>query len=393
MLTLLLIIIFISFIGVGLPDSVLGSAWPVIYREMNLPISLAGYISMTCSIGTTLSSLFSAKLINKFGTGLITALSTLLTALALLGFSQTRNPAFFFLMAIPLGLGAGAVDTGLNAFVALHYSASQMSYLHCFYGIGVAASPFIMSFALGDSGNWRKGYFAVALIQLALAAICFGSLPVWNRIQHKDKEETAPARTLTLSETVRTKGVLLSCFAFFAACALEITVGQWSASFFVNTKGLDADRAALVAMLFYVGLASGRFFSGILMSKFGRRGLLRISLVVLPIAVLVYMLPVHPIIAAIALLFIGLGVGPIYPNLMHLTPDFFGEDVAQSIMGLQYAITSVGIMLMPWLFGVLANAFSTALLPIYLMVLCIAYGVILMILLKTVGGKQNDTDL
>lgn len=390
MLTLLLVIIFISFIGVGLPDSVLGAAWPVMYREMNLPISLAGYISMTVSVGTVISSFLSAKLINKFGTGLVTAVSTLLTAIALLGFSHTRNPAFFFLLTIPLGLGAGAVDTALNAFVALHYSASQMSYLHCFYGIGVAASPFIMSFALGDSGNWRRGYLIVALIQFALTALCFISLPLWNKIQKKDKEgESAPVRTLTVGEMVRTKGVLLSCFAFFASCAVEITVGQWSASFFVNTKGLEADTAALVAMLFYVGLASGRFLSGVLMSRFGRRGLLRISLVLLPIAIFVYMLPVHPVISAIALLFIGLGVGPIYPNLMHLTPDFFGEDVAQSIMGLQQALTYVGIMLMPWLFGVLANTFSTALLPAYLMALCVIYCVILIALLKIMEAEKE----
>ncbi len=379
----LLIVIFISFIGVGLPDSLLGAAWPAIYREFDLPISLAGYIASTCSFGTVLSSLMSARLINRFGTGLVTAVSTLLTAIALLGYSQTSNPIFFFLLAIPLGLGAGAVDTALNAFVALHYTASQMSYLHCFYGLGVAISPFIMSWALGEDENWRKGYFTVALIQFGITAICFISLPLWNRAKKQAEEESdAEVKTLTIKELVKTPGVLVSCFAFFTTCSIELTAGSWSASYFVNTKGLHTDQAALIAMLFYVGLAGGRFLSGVLMNKLGRRRMLRISLLIQPAAIILFLLPVHYYVTALALLLIGLGIGPVYPNLMHLTPDIFGEDIAQSVMGLQQALTYVGIMVMPWLFGVLAQSFSTALLPYYLLIIFVLYALMLTLLMK-----------
>ncbi len=388
MMTILLIIIFVSFIGVGLPDSVLGAAWPVIYREFDLPISTAGYISSMISIGTMISSMLSAKLINRFGTGLVTAFSTLLTAIALLGFALTSDPVFFFVLAIPMGLGAGAIDTALNAFVALHYSASQMSYLHCFYGLGVAASPFIMSFALGDNSDWRKGYTVVAVIQFAITLIAFSALPLLRKAQKKDEEASnAAVRTLTASELFHTRGVVLSCLAFFASCALELTVGSWSASFFVNTKGVAPDKAALIAMLFYVGLAGGRFLSGVLSKKLGRRKILRLSLCLLPIAIIAYMLPVHPMLGAAALLFIGIGIGPIYPNLMHLTPDLFGEDIAQSVIGVQQTLSSLGILVMPWLFGLLAQAFSTALLPYYLFSLCVIYAAAFVLLMKKAAKK------
>ncbi len=390
MLATLLLVIFLSFIGVGLPDSVLGTAWPSMYREFDLPISLAGYITSTVSAGTILSSLMSARMIKTFGTGLVTAVSTLLTAAALLGFALTRQPIFFFLLALPLGLGAGAIDTALNAFVALHYSASRMSFLHCFYGLGVAASPFVMSLALGENGNWRKGYFIVAIIQFFLAAICFLALPLWHKVQQKDAMQTdCSAKTLSIKELVKTPGVMLSCFAFFATCAMELTAGGWSSSFFVNTKGLDADKAAGITMLFYIGLACGRFLSGLLAGKLGRKKLLRFSLLVQFGAVLLFLLPLPIAVSASALFLIGLGVGPVYPNLVHLTPDNFGEEIAQSVMGIQQAMTYAGIMLMPWLFGVLAQVFSTALLPCYLLFLLGLYTVTFLTLMKSVSRRQN----
>ncbi len=389
MLTALLVVIFISFIGVGLPDSLLGTAWPAIYREFDLPISVAGYITASVCVGTITSSLLSSKLINKFGTGLVTAVSTLFTAVALLGFSFTTNPIFFFLLAIPLGLGAGAVDTALNSFVATHYSASQMSFLHCFYGIGVAASPFFMSVALGDDGDWRRGYLTVAIIQFAITAAAFAALPIWNRIQKRDAEESSTvSKTLSIPELIKTRGVLLSCLSFFFICALELTAGGWSSSFFVNTKGLSTDKAALITMLFYVGLAMGRFLSGLFAAKLGRRGILRISLVILPISIIVFALPLPISVGAAALFFIGLGVGPVFPNLTHLTPKNFGEDIVESVIGIQQALTYVGIMVMPWFFGVMAEAFSTALLPYYLILMYILYAAALILMLKTVKANK-----
>ncbi len=389
MLTTLLIVIFISFIGVGLPDSVLGTAWPSMYREFNLPISLAGYITSTVSAGTILSSLMSSKLIGRFGTGLVTAVSTLLTALALLGFAVTQNPLCFFLLAVPLGIGAGAIDTALNAFVALHYTASQMSFLHCFYGIGVAASPFVMSLALGPEGNWRRGYLIVGTIQLVIAGIGFLFLPLWRKVQRKDAEEreTSP-QSLSIPQLARTPGVLLSCLAFFFNCALELTAGGWSSSFFVNTKGLPADRAARITMLFYIGLAGGRFLSGLLAGRLGRRKLLRLALAVQFVAAGGFLLPLPMAVSGAALFLLGLGIGPIFPNLVHLTPDNFGEDIAQSVMGVQQAMAYAGIMLMPWLFGVLAQVFSTALLPYYLLLMLTLYAVTVTALMRIVRGKS-----
>ena len=268
MMTTLLIIIFITFIGVGLPDSVLGTAWPAIYREFNLPVSLAGYISATVSACTIISSLISSRVINKFGTGVVSAVSTLMTAAALLGYAFSRSVVFFFLLAIPLGLGAGSIDTALNNFVALHYSASKMNFLHCFYGIGVAASPFFMSLALGADDNWRKGYVIIGLIQLGIALIAVLALPLWKKAEKKDgSDNDAPRKTLTLSQLFKMPAVRMSCLAFFGYCALELCAGSWSSTYFVNIKGLTSDKAAQIAMLFYIGLATGRFLSGIVARK------------------------------------------------------------------------------------------------------------------------------
>ncbi len=388
MLATLLVVILISYIGIGLPDSVFGTAWPAIYREFDLPISLAGYISATVSVGTVISSLLSSKLIHKFGTGKVTAISTLLTAVALLGFSLTKNPVFFFAFAIPLGLGAGSVDTALNSFSATHYSASQINFMHCFYGIGVSVSPFIMSITLGDTDNWRRGYLTVAIVQFIITAVSFMALPLWKKIDKKDNEERhVEVRTLTLWQTVKTRGVMFSCLAFLTSCALEATAGSWSSSYFVNTKGISPDKSAMITMLFYVGLAVGRFASGILAGKLGRRRILRISLYLLPVSIIMFMLPLHIAVTATGLFLIGLAIGPIFPNLVHLTPQNFGEDIIQSVMGVQQALTYLGIMVFPWLFGLLAQAFTIALLPIYLLIFFVFYAITFTMLMKSVKKK------
>ncbi len=373
-MTALLCVIFITFIGVGLPDSVLGSAWPAMYPAFGVPISLAGYISATVSAFTTVSSLVSARAIARFGTGLVTAVSTLMTALALLGYGLTQHATFFFLLAVPLGLGAGTIDTALNAFVALHYSAAQMSFLHCFYGIGVAASPLIISLALGPQNDWRRGYLTVALIQFCITAAAFAALPLWKKAENWNLEENGgETRTLSLRQMARRPGVRMSCLTFFAACGLELTAGSWASSYFVNTCGLAVDAAARTPMLFYVGLAGGRFLSGMLAGKWGRRRILLVSMYILLGALALFLLPLPTPVRAAALLLVGLGIGPIYPNLAHLTPDLFGQEAAPSVMGVQQAVTYVGVMVMPWFFGVMAERFSTALLPAYLMFQFVLY--------------------
>ena len=388
MMTTLLIIIFITFIGVGLPDSVLGTAWPAIYREFNLPVSLAGYISATVSACTIISSLISSKVINKFGTGVVSAVSTLMTAAALLGFAFTDNAVFFFLLAIPLGLGAGSIDTALNNFVALHYSASKMNFLHCFFGIGVATSPYVMSLALGADDNWRKGYIIIGFIQFVIALIAVLSLPLWKKAKKKDESDNpTPPKTLTLSQLFKMPAVRMSCFAFFSYCAMELCAGSWSSTYFVNIKGLSSDKAAQIAMLFYIGLASGRFLSGIVAQKIGRWRIIRIATLILFGAIIMFILPLPVPVAAFALFFIGLGCGPVFPNLTHLTPENFGADISQSVIGVQQASSYTGIMLMPWLFGILAQTISSALFPFYLLFLFAIFASTLLLLQKAVTKK------
>lgn len=387
MMTILLIIIFISFIGVGLPDSILGTAWPSIYREFDLPVSLAGYITATVSACTIISSLLSSKVISRFGTGMVTAVSTILTVVALFGFAFTGNAIFFFVMAIPLGLGAGSIDTALNNFVALHYSATKMNFLHCFYGLGIAASPYIMSYALGNDNNWRKGYLLVAVIQSVIALIAIFSLPLWKKVERQEKKADDVVKVLKLSELIKLPAVRLSCYAFFSSCALELTAGSWSSTYFVNTKDVIPEKAAQITMLFYVGLAFGRFLSGVLAKKLSRWQIIGISTGVLLSAIIMFILPVSIMATSIALFFIGLGIGPIFPNLTHLTPENFGRDISQSVMGVQQASAYIGIMIMPWLFGTLAHVCSTKIFPCYLLIMFMVYMTTLVMLNRKV--KRN----
>ncbi len=388
-MTVLLVVIFISFIGVGLPDSVLGAVWPVMYPDLEVPLSLAGYITSTVSLGTIVSSLLSSRLIRWLGTGKLTALSTLLTASALMGFALTDHAAFLFLLAIPLGLGAGAVDTALNSFVALHYSASKMNFLHCFYGLGVALSPLLVSLVLGDDGNWRRGYMVVAAIQGVIALIAFAALPLWKRAQKRDAaEEAAAGALLPLGRLLRHPGVVLSCMAFFFSCALELTAGSWSSSYFVNVRAVQPDTAARMAMLFYIGLAGGRFCSGLVAGKLGRRKTLFVSLGVLLAAIVLFVMPLPAAVGAGCLFFIGFGVGPIYPNLVHLTPTWFGQSMTEQVMGVQQTAAYLGIMVMPWLFGVLAQGVSAALLPLYLLVLFALYALAFCLIMRKMRPTQ-----
>ena len=385
----LLIVIFICFIGVGLPDSVLGSAWPVIYKELNLPISLAGYISATVSACTIVSSLMSARVIKRFGVGSVTAVSTVMTAVALFGFAFTKSPIYFFVMAVPLGLGAGSIDTALNNFVALHYSASKMNFLHCFYGLGIAASPYLMSAVLKVDNNWRKGYLVIAIIQSAISIIAIMALPIWKKAEKTDFENNGcESKVLSLSQMFRMPMALMSAFAFFASCSVELTAGAWSSSYFVNTKGVPADRAAQITMLFYIGFTAGRFLSGVLTKKLSRWTIVYTSGLIMLLSLVLLMLPLDVTVSSVALFFVGMGIGPMFPNLAHLTPEIFGRDISGSIMGLQQTASYIGIMLMPWIFGLIAENLSTALFPFYLFALYSLFVVALLLLEK--GRKKSQ---
>lgn len=371
MSTLLLIIIYITFIGLGIPDSVFGTAWPAIYSEFDLPVSYANFITLTISGGTIISSLLSAKLIRCFGTGGITAISTIVTAVALFGFSVSTNFLFLWLMAIPLGLGAGAIDTALNNYAALHYRASHMSFLHCFYGIGVSCSPFLMSFALAKNSNWHNGYLMVFFIQFAIAILSVATLPVWKHVKTSESNEEENSvidfRSLLKMPKLYTVGLI-----FFSSCAIEYTCGNWGSTFLVEARNFFADRAARIITFYYIGMTLGRFLSGVLATKISSLRLVLIGQATVTAAILLMLLPLPNIFSGVALFLIGLGNGPIYPNMIYLTPQNFGKNISQSVMGLQMVLAYIGILCAPVLFGILAQKLGINILPFYLTVLCIA---------------------
>lgn len=383
MMTILLIIILISFLGVGVPDSALGTAWPAIYTEFNLPISIAGYITVTISICTVISSLFSATLVKKFGTGVVTAVSTILTVMALFGFSISNHVVFLFLCAIPLGLGAGSIDSALNGFVSLHYRASQVSFLHCFYGLGVAVTPYLMSLALHDGNDWRKGYQMVTLIQGIIAIVTVVALPLWKKVEKKQIEEAEEeTKAVSFIELVKVPAIRWAGFVFLFSCAVELTSGAWSTTYFVETKHILPERAARVSILFYAGLTLGRLLSGILVETFGAWKMIWSSSFIILIAIIGMSLPLPIGVCAVALFLIGLGVGPLFPNLTHLTPKNFGKEISLSVMGLQSAFSYIGIMVLPPLFGILADRCSTVIFPYYLFVLFLLYIISIVMLVR-----------
>lgn len=370
MATLLLIVIYIAFIGLGVPDSLFGTAWPAIYTDLNLPVSWASIVTIIVSCGTITSSLLSSWLISRFGTGKITAVSTLMTALALLGFSCSDSMLWLCLCAIPLGLGAGSIDTALNNYVALHYKASHMNFLHCFYGIGVSLSPYLMSLAL-SKGTWEGGYRAVFWFQLAIAALTVLALPLWKKVRHAQngEEEEETPRVLSFPALMKMPKVRMACLIFIGYCALEYTCGTWGSTFLVNAKGAAADTAARMVTFYYVGLALGRFLSGVLAGRLHSRQLVKIGQMILLAAVVSLFLPLPFAFCSVSLFFIGLGNGPIFPNMLHLTPELFGKDLSQAVIGAEMATSYIGVLLAPALFGLIAQNVTAALFPVYLLVL------------------------
>lgn len=369
MATLLLIVIYIAFIGLGVPDSLFGTAWPAIYTDLNLPVSWASIVTIIVSCGTITSSLLSSWLISRFGTGKITAVSTLMTALALLGFSCSDSMLWLCLCAIPLGLGAGSIDTALNNYVALHYKASHMNFLHCFYGIGVSLSPYLMSLAL-SKGTWEGGYRAVFWFQLAIAALTVLALPLWKKVRHaQNGEEEETPRVLSFPALMKMPKVRMACLVFIGYCALEYTCGTWGSTFLVNAKGAAADTAARMVTFYYIGLALGRFLSGVLAGRLHSRQLVKIGQMILLAAVVSLFLPLPFAFCSVSLFFIGLGNGPIFPNMLHLTPELFGKDLSQAVIGAEMATSYIGVLLAPALFGLIAQNVTAALFPVYLLVL------------------------
>lgn len=367
-MTTLLVIIYLAFISLGLPDSLLGSTWPAMRLDLNAPLSMAGIISLFISGCTIISSLNSTRMIRRFKTSKVTLVSVFLTASALIGFSFAPSVIWLFIIAIPLGLGAGAIDSGLNNFVALHYEARHMSWLHCFWGIGATSGPIIISSVLKVSNNWRDGYRIISLIQFVLFVALLITLPKWKIVETDVETEEQEEKVLSNLEALKLPGAKWAILSFVCYCSVEMTTGLWSSSYLVDHKGLSTAAAAGFVSLFYGGITGGRALSGFLTMKFKTNTLILSGCIVSIIGIILFMLPLHAVFSAIALVLIGVGLAPIFPGMLHQTPVHFGKAASQTMMGLQMGVAYVGSTFVPLIFGLIAGRVSTVLLPYFLIV-------------------------
>jgi len=384
---LLLIIIYLSFISLGLPDSLLGSAWPSMYNLLNVPLHYAGYISMIIAGGTVISSVLSERIIRRFGTGIVTAVSVLMTAAALIGFSFSQSFLYLCFCAIPLGLGAGSVDAALNNYVALHYKARHMSWLHCFWGIGASIGPIIMSAFLIRQNPWNSGYRAIGIIQFCLVLLLFVSLPLWKN--NGAAENKARHNSIRFAELFRISGVKEILVAFFCYCSIETIAGLWGASFLVTEKGIPPEIAAQWIALYYIGITSGRFISGFITMKLSNRQMVRLGQIIIGCGIAVLVLPFGNITLLPGLFMIGLGCAPIYPSMLHETPKNFGEEYSQVMMGIQMGSAYIGITLMPPIFGRLASYMSFNIFPVFLGIILVIKIIMVEVLNKKIDKKRQ----
>ena len=372
MISLLLAIIYLSFISLGLPDALLGAAWPTMCIEFGVPVSFAGIVSIIISIGTIVSSLLSDRMTRWLGTAKVTAVSVAMTALALLGFSFSSHYWMLLLWAIPYGLGAGSVDAALNNYVALHFASRHMSWLHCMWGVGASFGPYIMGFALSSGQGWNMGYRYIGLLQIVLSVILFFSIPIWKkRGEVASSEAEIPQKTLKIGEILAIAGAKEVLLAFFCYCALEGTAGLWAATYMVRHLGIHEETAAMLASMFYLGITTGRAVSGFMTYKFNDTNMIRIGQAIIYIGIGAMVLPLGNYGAVAGLLLVGLGCAPIYPSIIHSTPEHFGAENAQALIGIQMASAYVGFLCAPPLFGLIANHISAALLPAFLGVILV----------------------
>ena len=365
MISLLLTVIYLVFISLGLPDSLLGSGWPKMQVVFGVPSSYAGYISMTICFMTIISALLSPRMIKRFHTKWIVISSIVLTILGLVGFSISHRYEMLFIFAIPYGLGAGAIDASVNHYVASNYSGSVMNFLHCFYGVGAMISPYIMSLAL-KYAKWNEGYLWTAFVQTAILAIVIISLPLWKGNEseaEEDRQESAGIR-----ESIKVPGVLLTLIAFFAYCSGEATCFLWTPSYFAGTKsGLSDERIAAFGALIFGGLMLGRLISGFISNIFGDKKLIRLGIILEFIGIFMLFIPTQNyLIAAIGFVIIGTGMGPVYPAIQHMAPTNFGKRYSAAVIGLQMAFAYTGSTFMPMVFGVLQQHIGIGIMPVYL---------------------------
>lgn len=387
MFSLLLALIYVSFISLGLPDSLLGSAWPQMQESLGVSLSLGGVISFLITASTILSSLVSHQVIQRFGTGAVTMCSVAMTALALFGFSLSNSFFALCLWAIPYGLGAGSVDAALNNFVALHCKAKHMSWLHCFWGIGATGGPYIMGLCMSRGMGWQAGYRTISFLQMALTLILLLSLPLWKKQELPlSGGETVRPQTPKWGKLLKRPGVKAALTAFFFYSALELTTGLWGSSYMVAVRGISAETAAKWISLFYLGITAGRFFSGFLTLRFSDDAMVRLGEITAIVGILLILLPLHNLFLCLGLILTGLGCAPIYPSLLHATPQRFGKSLSQSLMGTQMAISYLGSTTMPPVSGFLSEKISMGLYPVLLLVFA------LMLTILTEKGRHCSAE-
>lgn len=381
MFSLLLAIIYMAFISLGLPDSLLGSAWPVMQAELEVPLSSVGLLTMLISGCTIVTSLFADRVISRFGTGVVTAVSVAVSAIALFGFSVSASFPILFLWAIPYGVCGGAVDAALNNYVAVHYSSRQMSWLHACWGVGVTISPNIMGFCLSKQFGWEMGYRAVGVLQLALAVLMFSTLSIWKK-KTEEKEEEVQTKIVSVPQALKIKGVPMVLIAFFCFCAIETTAGLWASSYMVGSRGVAAETAASFTALFYLGETVGRFLNGVIADKFGDKRMIRVGAIGMLVGIGMILLPLPTDgVALCGLVILGLGAAPIYPCIIHATPVNFGKENSQSLVGIQMASAYCGATFMPPVFGLIAQWIDVGLYPVFLGI----FAVLLLVLTETVN--------
>ena len=379
MTTFLLVIIYLAFISLGLPDSLLGVAWPVMKSDYGAPLETAGFLFMAIAGGTIISSLASGKILKRFGTGQVTFVSVLMTAGALLGFNFAPSVLWLFLFAIPLGLGAGAIDAGLNDYVATHYKAHHMSWLHCFWGVGATFGPIIMAQFISGQNTWRNGYFTIAAIQFTLAIILFFTLPLWNRVV-KNNNTTSNEEIVDSDEIIRDgevkplqiKGVKLALASFLFYCGVEATVGLWGSSYLVNVREIPVAVAAQWVSFYYAGITIGRFLTGFVTFKYSNRSLIRTGQLLALTGAIFLFLPLPSVFSLVGFIMIGLGLAPIFPCMLHETPTRFGKKHSQTIMGYQMAVAYTGSTFLPPLLGFMASYTTIGIFPICIILIIAA---------------------
>ncbi|MGO1284651.1 MAG: MFS transporter [Brachybacterium sp.] len=381
MYSLLLAIIYLAFVSLGLPDSLIGAGWPVMHQDLGVPVAFAGIVTMIIAVGTIVSSLASERLTLRFGAGVVTAISVGMTAAALVGFSASDQFWMLCLWAIPYGLGAGAVDAALNNYVALHYAARHMNWLHSFWGVGASISPFVMGLAISTGSGWPSAYLVIGAVQAVLTLALLISIPLWGKVdrertrartaQTHELVEDAPAQKgsapVPLKTALKVPGVVLILLAFFAYCSLESTALVWSASYMVSERGAPPAAAAVLGALFVLGLTAGRFLAGFFADRIGDRALIRGGFIAIGVGSVLLLLPLPTdVVGFVGLVIVGLGSAPVYPAIIHSTPGNFGRRNSQAIIGIQMAAAYVGSTLAPPLFGLLSTWTGMWIFPLYI---------------------------